>query len=348
MCLASETKVLTSLNSILNYSRDTIPKHTYISLVPRPLSASFHLQRSGSLGTRLHIHHSVIHSIPMECMTLWLCVGGFRANYYKLGWSNNIITVQLQSIKMKHLDIFSLAFSLVIVTIVDTSEGRGSIEIQGDITSKFFHNNGCLYFVCATSIPFIMYFRLIIVGCITHFKVHAETGNVYAGSQYPYYGDNPILKIVLHNSATYDIELTGSKPQGSTYTKEFAFDPQSCVRREDIKEVQLKAGVNGNDGWYISSINTYTAAGNNRKYDLLTTDPGFTMWVDANEPHLYPYIATKHLLTKVVVSDCISYVKVEAKTGDEPYADVSGTNHLIVLKLEDDTGVQAEIEGPIN
>ena len=120
------------------------------------------------------------------------------------------------------------------------------------------------------------------------------------------------------------------------------------MRREDIKEVQLKAGVNGNDGWYINSINTYTAAGNNRKYDLLTTDPGFTMWVDANEPHLYPYIAKKHLLTKVVVSDCISYVKVEAKTGDEPYADVSGTNHLIVLKLEDDTGVQAEIEGPIN
>ena len=158
------------------------------------------------------------------------------------------------------------------------------------------------------------------------------------------------MKILLHSSGFYDIELTGSKPQGSTYTKEFVFSPRSCVRREDIKEVQLKAGVDGNDGWYISSINTYTAAGSNRNYNLLTTDPGFSMWVDANEPHLYPYVATKHHLTKVVVSDCISYVKVEAITGDELGAGFShhyGANHLIVLELDGDRAVQAEIEGPI-
>ena len=158
------------------------------------------------------------------------------------------------------------------------------------------------------------------------------------------------MKILLHNGWYYNIELTGSKPQGSTYTKEFAFYPRSCVRREDIKEVQLKAGPNGDGGWYVASINTYTAAGHNHNYDLLTMDPGFSMWVDANKPSSYPYDATKHRLTKAVESDCISYVKVEAMTGDKPYAEFSrqyGANHLIVLELDGDRVVQAEIEGPI-
>ena len=75
-----------------------------------------------------------------------------------------------------------------------------------------------------------------------------ETGDVRAGSQYPIYGDNPILKILLHNGLYYNVELTGSKPQGSTYTKEYTFSPRSCVRREDIEEVQLKAEMNYNKG----------------------------------------------------------------------------------------------------
>ena len=122
------------------------------------------------------------------------------------------------------------------------------------------------------------------------------------------------------------------------------------MRREDIKEVQLKAGLDGDDGWYVASISTYTATGNNHNYDLLTTDPAFSMWVDANEPHSYPYDATKHRLTKVVVSNCISYVKVEAMTGNEPGAGFShhyGANHLIVLELDGNRTVQAEIEGPV-
>jgi hypothetical protein len=71
------------------------------------------------------------------------------------------------------------------------------------------------------------------------------------------------------------------------------------------------------------------------------------MWVDANDAYKYPYDAMMHRLTFVVVSNCISYVKLEAVTGDVPYADSNGVNHLIVLELVGNRAVQAEIEGPI-
>ena len=177
------------------------------------------------------------------------------------------------------------------------------------------------------------------------------TGDVYGGSQSPYYGANPVLKIIDYNNNQHTIELTGYKSQGSPYTKEFYLHNHgyNCLTRDHIKKVHLKAGLNGGDGWYVSSINTYTA-GNNLNYNLLTTDPGFSMWVDDDEAYLYPYIATGHKLTRVVVSNCITYVKVEAKTGGEyggALLDNHGENHLIVLELEDGSTVQAELEGPM-
>ena len=177
------------------------------------------------------------------------------------------------------------------------------------------------------------------------------TGDVYGGSQSSYYGANPVLKIFDQNNNQHSIELTSYKPQGSPYTKEFYLQNQgyNCLTRNNIKEVHLKAGYNGNDGWYVSSINTYSA-GNDRNYNLLTTDPGFSMWVDYNEAYLYPYIATGHKLTWVVVSECITYVKVEAKTGGEyggAFSNKYGDNHLIVLELEDSSTSQAELEGPM-
>ena len=72
------------------------------------------------------------------------------------------------------------------------------------------------------------------------------------------------------------------------------------MTREDIKEVQLKAGHHGNDGWQVASINTFIATENSRKirnYNLLTTNPGFSMWIDADEADLYPCDATQHRLT---------------------------------------------------
>lgn len=74
-----------------------------------------------------------------------------------------------------------------------------------------------------------------IIACITHFKVHGETGNAQYSGQYPHHGANPILRVLHHNALYYDIELTGSKPQGETYTKEFTFSHHNCVTREDKK-----------------------------------------------------------------------------------------------------------------
>ena len=121
------------------------------------------------------------------------------------------------------------------------------------------------------------------------------------------------------------------------------------MTRDNIKEVHIDASFNGDDGWYVSSINTYTA-GNDRIYNLLTTDPGFSMWVDYNEAYLYPYVATGHILTRAVVSNCVAYVKVEAKTGNEYSGAFLGDyseNHVIVLELEDGSTIQAELEGPM-
>ena len=126
------------------------------------------------------------------------------------------------------------------------------------------------------------------------------------------------------------------------------FTPPLRCTRKDIKEVYLTA--QGNDGWYVASIGTYTA-GTNKKYTELTTDPGFSMWVDGNEEYLYPYNAKKHLLTYAVAGSCITYIRVNAMTGDKYGASFSqeyGKNHLIVLILSDNRKLQAELEGPMN
>ena len=89
------------------------------------------------------------------------------------------------------------------------------------------------------------------------------------------------------------------------------FTPSLVSTHEDIKEVYLQA--RGTDGWYVESIATFTA-GTNKKYTKLTTDPGFSMWVDDNEEHLYPYKAKSHLLANAVPGSCITYIRVDAMT----------------------------------
>ena len=151
--------------------------------------------------------------------------------------------------------------------------------------------------------------------------------------------------IVVNNGSPYYVELTGSKPQGEAYIREFTVFTSSCVTRDDIQKVLLKAS--GNDGWYVASINTYTA-GYDQKYDLLTTDAGFSLWVDADEHYLYPYLATEHILTLVAVTNCITYVKVEAITGN---LGITGSlklaSHYILIVLQDGSFFSAKLEGSI-
>ena len=184
---------------------------------------------------------------------------------------------------------------------------------------------------------------------IAYVKVVAVTGNVYAGGQERRWGANPELEIILDNGKRYQAEMKGDKYKGKRYEIELYvqsdFTPRLTCTHQDIKEVYLRAG--GNDGWYVESIATYIA-GINKKYTKLTTDPGFNMWVDGNEEHLYPYNAKEHLLTNAVPGSCITYIRVDAMTGDKAGADFSrrwGKNHLIVLILSNNQKLQAELEG---
>ena len=74
------------------------------------------------------------------------------------------------------------------------------------------------------------------------------------------------------------------------------------------------------------------------------------MWVDHNEEHLYPHNAKKHLLTNAVAGSCITYIRVDAMTGDTKGAGFSqeyGKNHLTVIMLSNNDKLQAELEGPM-
>ena len=187
--------------------------------------------------------------------------------------------------------------------------------------------------------------------CIAYVKVVAMTGNVYGGGQERRWGANPELEIVLNNGMKYRAEMKRDKYRGKRYKTELSvhsdFTPELICTNHDIKEVYLKA--RGNDGWYVASIDTYTT-GTNKKYNKLTADPGFSMWVDDNEEHLYPYNAKKHLLTNAVPGSCITYIRVDAMTGDKVGAGFSqkyGENHFIELILPNNEKLKAELEGPM-
>ena len=198
--------------------------------------------------------------------------------------------------------------------------------------------------------------------CISYLKVNAMMAGTDGGSQSPY-DDNPILTVVLHSGLKYQAKLNGYKSQNVPYTAEFhfpsAFGVQNCVTRDDIREVYLEPDVQSKDRLYIASINTYirtdgyeSSARVNKyqPYALLTSDPGFSMWVDSDDKYPYPYNAKKHVLTKAGIGNCISYVRVNAvmeydhRANSLPqYRD----NYLLVLRLINDDNLQAVLEGPV-
>ena len=194
-------------------------------------------------------------------------------------------------------------------------------------------------------------FDSLCVGSIAYVKVVAVTGDVYGGGQKRRYGNNPELVIVLNNGIKYRAAMKNVKYRGMQYKRELKsqsdFTPQLICTVKDIKEVYLEA--RGDDGWYVASIDTYTA-GRNKVYTKLTTDPGFSMWVNADKEHLFPYNAKKHLLTKAVAGSCITYIRVDAMTGNKYGSGFSqrwGKNHFIVILLSNNEKHQAELEGPM-
>jgi len=181
---------------------------------------------------------------------------------------------------------------------------------------------------------------------ITYIKVEAMTNDapITAGTS-----SHPDLVIVLKDGSKYEAELPNDKKAGEPYEIELSvqsnFQPSLVCTKRDIKEVYLEA--RGNDGWYIASIDTYTRT-KKKRYTKLTADTGFDMWLDGDQESNYLYNAKKHLLTNAAAGPCITYIRVDAMTGDVPYAgSLIGNNHLIVLMLSNNDKLQAELKHPM-
>ena len=161
---------------------------------------------------------------------------------------------------------------------------------------------------------------------------------------------NLLLKIVLSDGKVHQAELNGSKYQGHRHEEdlnaESDFDPPLICTRKEIRKVHLTA--RGNNRWYVVSIDTYTA-GSHRAFTKLTSDPGFSMWVDGNEEHHHSYHAKEHLLTYAVAGSCITYIRVEAKTKGGMKGDGSSKmdrkSYFLILVLMQDQKLRAELVG---
>ena len=162
------------------------------------------------------------------------------------------------------------------------------------------------------------------------------------------------LKIVLSDGSEHlaklkrqDIKEKGKKRKGMKkklrkYEKEFNtqsdFDPPLDCTRKDIRKVYLMAL--GNKRWYVASIDTYTKESGSNVYTKLTADPAFSMSVDGNEEHEYPYDATEHRLTNAIAGSCITYIRVMGQ--------ISPRKSLKTFSLRiqlHDQNLQAELEG---
>ena len=193
--------------------------------------------------------------------------------------------------------------------------------------------------------------NLFFIGYIAFVKVVALMGNQPlhdSGGLLP--KGNLLLKIVLSNGKVHQAELNGSKYQGHQHEEdlnaESDFNPPLICTREEITKVHLAA--RGNNRWYVASIDTYTA-GSHRAFTKLTNDPGFSMWVDGNEEHDYPYDAKEHLLTYAVAGSCITYIRVEARTKGSMKGDGSSKmdrkSYFLILVLTQGQKLRAELVG---
>ena len=143
----------------------------------------------------------------------------------------------------------------------------------------------------------------------------------------------------------YRTELKNVTIQGDRqYEKELKvhsdFTPPFICTGKAIKEVYLEA--RGDIGWYVISIDTYTAS-TNKMYTKLTTDPVFYMWLDGGEENGFPYDTKKHLLTRAVAGSCITYVRADGAG----FAQSWDKGLLIVMLLSNNEKRQAVLQGPM-
>ena len=141
---------------------------------------------------------------------------------------------------------------------------------------------------------------LKIGGCLTDLIINAQTGSLrHAGFSSSYmHNKKHKIQLYLKDNSQLQGDLCSPAYNNRPYTCHLSFSGgfragSKCVKKSDIQMVMLVAG--GRDGWYATSITTKvkTASG---PYEVLTEDDPFNKWLDSDEPYLYNYDATKHVL----------------------------------------------------
>ena len=177
--------------------------------------------------------------------------------------------------------------------------------------------------------------------------MEAQTGHEKYADQSPDGAKNPELAIKLTSGESYFGEITGEKDLQSNVSRIIesgSMHPSltHCLTRADIAQVSLHAPYEASDGWLVTSITTFMAAGSeDSPLQALTSDLSLNKWVDYNEQHAYPYNAR---IVPLRLADCVVSIVISATTGDLDHAEFYRI-HKLVLKLKDKE-VRGDIEGP--
>ncbi|MCG8624588.1 MAG: multicopper oxidase domain-containing protein, partial [Proteobacteria bacterium] len=134
--------------------------------------------------------------------------------------------------------------------------------------------------------------------CITHVKLEAMTGEFPLAEYLPVLHGTHQLVLRLYDGTELGADLSEPAFANLPYNIELDFGQDfgssRCILPYDINEIHLRAPPGSVDGWYIESVNVYSKNRPRENYHLLTSDPQFEKWLDADEE--YPYDATDHLL----------------------------------------------------
>jgi len=119
--------------------------------------------------------------------------------------------------------------------------------------------------------------------------------------------------------------------------------PTKCLTRNKISGVYLQAPPGNTDGWFVTSVDTYTGHCGEVFLLLSTNFPNFDKWVDYDDGVDYPY--NTRLVPLDMVMTCITSVKLVVMTGDTGSAQFTSHDHLFVLQVGDQE-LQADILRP--
>jgi len=103
------------------------------------------------------------------------------------------------------------------------------------------------------------------------------------------------LAIQLHDGLIYSAPITGVKDYGLNVVRILQIAdfipsfPTKCLTRNKISGVYLQAPPGNTDGWFVTSVDTYTGHCGEVFLPLSTNFPNFDKWVDYDDGVDYSY-----------------------------------------------------------